>query len=480
MDMAMFCTNVLPRNGSSITVVGAGKSGQALAFLGKELGFSVFVTEQSPLKPETQKLFSSRGISWEETHSSRALEGDAIVLSSGIPPTSKVVKMAQENHGCLLGELDFVSPHIKGDILGITGSNGKSTTVALLAYLLQRVLGEDKVSAGGNIGIPLGEVALKEYACVVAELSSFQLYWAETPCLSGAAITNIVPDHLDWHGGYEAYVEAKRKIVRLLRTDVSNAPFVYRSQDASYIPEDLFSSHIKRFPFSWRSKKESPLQAQGIFASPEEVFLRKEEGDFFLFDPHRDLSLMGRHNVENAAFAVSLGLLWQKALGSTSLRRELKDFAALPHRCENRGTLHGVTFVNDSKGTNVAATVTALESLQGEIIVLLGGKGKGEDYEELARTVSQNAREAILFGAEAALLERELRGRCQNLSVVHDLEEAFRRALDLCRENDTILLSPACTSWDVYTSYAERGEHFRSLVQRTFYDIVAKRLRLSP
>ena len=171
--MAIFRTSVLPQNCSSITVVGAGKSGQALAFLGKELGFSVFVTEQSPLKGETKKIFSSRGISWEETHSLKALEGDAIVLSSGIPPTSEVVNMARENHRPLVGELDFVSPHIKGDIIGVTGSNGKSTTVALLAHLLQQLLGEDKVSAGGNIGIPLGEVALKEYACVVAELSSF-------------------------------------------------------------------------------------------------------------------------------------------------------------------------------------------------------------------------------------------------------------------------------------------------------------------
>ena len=478
--MAIFRTSVLPQNCSSITVVGAGKSGQALAFLGKELGFSVFVTEQSPLKGETKKIFSSRGISWEETHSLKALEGDAIVLSSGIPPTSEVVNMARENHRPLVGELDFVSPHIKGDIIGVTGSNGKSTTVALLAHLLQQLLGEDKVSAGGNIGIPLGEVALKEYACVVAELSSFQLYWAETPCLSGAAITNIVPDHLDWHGGYEAYVDAKRRIVRLLHAKTSKTPFVYRLQDSSYFPEHLFPSHVERFPFSWKNNEESCFETQGIFASPEKVFLRNDEENFFLFNPCKDLSLMGRHNVENAAFAVSLGLLWHKGLDFLSLQKELRGFTSLPHRCENRGTLHGVTFVNDSKGTNVAATVTALESLQGEIIVLLGGKGKGEDYEELARAVSENAREAILFGAEAPLLEKELRKRCENLSVVSNLEEAFRRALDLSRENDTILLSPACTSWDAYTSYAERGEHFRNLVQRTFHDTIAERLKLSP
>ena len=478
--MAAFRTSVLPRNCSAITVVGAGKSGQALAFLGKELGFSVFVTERSPIKPETQKLFSSRGISWEESHSSRALEGDAIILSSGIPPTSEVVTMARENQNLLVGELDFVSPYIKGDILGITGSNGKSTTVALLGHLLQRVLGEDKVSVGGNIGIPLGEVALKEYACVVAELSSFQLYWAETPCLSGAAITNIVPDHLDWHGGYEAYVEAKRKIVRLLHANISNVPFVYRFQDTLHVPEDLFSSHVGRYPFSWKGKETHSLEVQGIFASPEKVFLRKKGEDFFLFNPHKDLSLLGRHNVENAAFAVSLGLLWKKSLLPSSLQKELGSFVSLPHRCENRGTLHGITFVNDSKGTNVAATVTALESLEGEIIVLLGGKGKGEGYEELAKAVSQNTREAILFGAEAASLEKGLREKCNNLSVASDLEEAFRRALDLSRENDTILLSPACTSWDAYTSYAERGEHFRKLVKRTFYDSPAKRLKLSP
>ncbi len=479
--MTTLRTDILPPNCSSITVVGAGKSGRALALLGRDLGFSVFVTEKSPIKVETQALFSSRGISWEESHSPKALEGDAIVLSSGIPPTSEIVHMAQKNSRLLVGELDFVAPYIKGDILGVTGSNGKSTTVALLAHLLQRVLGEDVVSPGGNIGIPLAEMAFKEYVCIVAELSSFQLYWAQRPCLAGAAVTNIVPDHLDWHGGYDAYVEAKKNITRLLNPVIPSSPFIYRFQDASHIPENCFPPHIERFPFFWREGGEKYSdQNQGIFASSEEVFLRKGGKEIFLFDPRKDLSLLGKHNVENAAFAVSLGFLWKKGLESSALQKELGSFVSLPHRCENLGTVHGVTFVNDSKGTNVAAAVTALESLEGEIIVLLGGKGKGEHYGELAEAVSRNAREAILFGDEAASLEKTLRQKYTNLTVVRSLEEAFLRALDLSRENDTILLSPACTSWDAYTSYTERGEHFRKLAQRTFYDSKAKKHRLSP
>jgi UDP-N-acetylmuramoylalanine--D-glutamate ligase len=478
--MKEFRKNILSQNYSSIAVVGAGKSGRALALLGKELGLSVFVTETSPLPREVQSLFSSQGILWEETHSPRALEADALILSSGIPPTSEMVRMAREENIPVVGELDFVSPHIKGDIIGITGSNGKSTTVALLAHLLQKALGEDMVSPGGNIGIPLGEVALKNYACVVAELSSFQLHWAENPCLSGGGITNIVPDHLDWHGGYEAYVKAKMKMLHLFKKDSRVFPFIFRLQDVSYFPEKIFPPHIEAFPFFWKGAEGNPSPVRGIFASPEKVTLRKDKEEFFLFDPRKDLSLLGKHNVENAAFAASLGILWKANGDPKKILAGLSSFIPLAHRCENLGTLQGVTFVNDSKGTNVAATVTALESLEGEIIVLLGGKGKGEEYGELAEAVFQNTRAAILFGAEACSLEKALKGKCPHLYVVPTLEKAFSHALSLSRENDTVLLSPACTSWDAYRSYTERGEHFRDLVKRTYYDTSAGKLRLSP
>lgn len=468
-------------NYASITVVGGGKSGRALALLGKQLGMSVFLSDTSAVPPETRSFLQYSGIPWEEEHSKKILDQDAIILSSGIPPSSPVVSMAQEAKVPLLGELDFVTPHIKGDLIGVTGSNGKSTTVALLAHILQESFGE-KITAGGNIGIPLGELALKNYSCIVAELSSFQLYWAHASCLVGGGITNIVPDHLDWHGGYDSYVKAKKNILSLLNPDFSPF-FVFRNKDTSYFLKEDFHSSLGVFPFYWENEGEDAqkLWNKGIFANSEKVVLRNEGEEVFLFNPSKDLPLLGRHNVENAAFAASLAFLWRRSEDSSlKLLKGVRTFVSLPHRCENLGTKQGVTFVNDSKGTNVAATVTALESLEGNILILLGGKGKGEDYQELAKAVSLNARGAVLFGAEAPSLEKALQGKCPNLSVVPDLEKAFLRALDLSQENDTILLSPACTSWDAYKSYTERGDHFRNLVRRTFFDSERKKLTVLP
>ncbi|HOO63573.1 MAG TPA: UDP-N-acetylmuramoyl-L-alanine--D-glutamate ligase [Synergistaceae bacterium] len=469
----------LQQHFSSITVIGSGKSGQAIALLGKQLGMSVFVSEISSISSETRSSFCRNGISWEEGHTEKILEQDLVVLSSGIPPSSPAVVMASKNGIPLMGELDFVTPHIKGDIIGITGSNGKSTTVALLAHLLQKCYGEDKVVSGGNIGTPLGEHALKDYSCVIAELSSFQLYWAQNPCLVGAGITNVVPDHLDWHGNYEDYIEAKKNILRLLKNDVPSV-FIFREKDSSFFSQKDFPSRTEIFPFFWEDEEKGggKEKKQALIAGAQKVFLRKEGRELFLFNPKKDLPLLGKHNVENAAFAASLASLWRKKEPFPELLQGLQTFMALPHRCENLGTQHGVTFINDSKGTNVAATITALESLEGRILILLGGKGKGEDYQELAQAVSQNARGAILFGAEARALEKALRGKSEIFSVHSTLEEAYLRALSLAEEGDTILLSPSCTSWDAYESYVKRGEHFRELVGKTCFNPETKRLGL--
>ena len=467
-------------NYSSITVIGGGKSGRALALLGKRLGMSVFLSDMSPITSEARSVLQYHGIPWEEKHTEKILEQDAVILSSGISPSSSVVSMAQKAKVPLLGELDFVTPHIKGDLLGVTGSNGKSTTVALLAHILQKSFGEEKITSGGNIGIPLGELALKDYSCIVAELSSFQLHWAHSPCLMGGGITNLVPDHLDWHGGYDSYVKAKKNILSLLKNNLSPF-FVFRGEDMAYFSKEDFYSFVHAFPFYWeQDEKNSQKLNKGVFATSQGVVLRKENEEIFLFNPTKDFPLLGKHNIENAAFAASLAFLWRTKDPSLNMREGIRSFSSLPHRCENLGTKGGVTFVNDSKGTNVAATITALESLEGDIIILLGGKGKGEQYHKLAEAVSRNAREAILFGAEAPFLGKALQEKVSHLSVVPDLEKAFLRALELSRENDTILLSPACTSWDAYRSYTERGDHFRSLVEKTSFDPQQNKLAILP
>lgn len=447
-------------SGKKITILGAGVSGLALARLASRLGADVFLSEAKDISTETAEMLKSEGIAFEMGgHSQKTLDCDQAVVGSGFPPTAEVVAMLKEHGVPLIGELDFVGPFLHGRLVAVTGSNGKTTTTSLVGHLLEST--GARVATVGNIGKPIADIACVEYDYIVVELSSFQLYWSNELSLDMAIVTNIAPDHIDWHGSFENYVEAK---ARLLSFVVDGGFSIVQERDMGI----LEARKEKAFALAWgEAAYPNAIVLDNETKSAKLYRKETEEGEkkeIRLFG-FADTRLLGNHNMENVAMAMAaLHLLGIDPLSALSA---LGTYTPPPHRCALVAEIEGVSYVDDSKGTNVAATVTALASLPGKKIVILGGRGKGEDYGQLKVALQANARWAILIGEAAPEIANALKKNgYTDFSIVEGMEEAVKNAAERALPGDMVLLSPACTSWDMYKNYGERGDHFASLVRR--------------
>jgi UDP-N-acetylmuramoylalanine--D-glutamate ligase len=442
--------------GKRITIIGSGVSGKGLATLAAGLGASVFVTERKHLDEEARTLFRENDIAWEEDgHSDRACDADLVVAGSGIPPSALVVVQARKMGIPVTGELDFLAPFLRGKVIGVTGSNGKSTTTSLLGHMLTRK--GYAVSVAGNIGTSLADSALREWDYIVVELSSFQLFWNSSLSCSVAVVTNLAPDHIDWHGSYEEYVRAKGRIIA---TQKESGMAIIQERDRTALGATLSDERL--VCFSWKNEFSGRCE-KAILAdeNSRSVYIRngKSEEILFGFD---DLPIIGRHNIENGSMAAGvLHLLGEKS-GIPSLFR---GFTGLPHRCEKVAEIGGILFIDDSKGTNVASTCTALTSIDGPKAIILGGQGKGEDYAPLAETVRKEAVAAVVMGEEREKIVSALKLEGYEAIIeANGMEDAVRKAASALHGKGVVLLSPACTSWDMYPNYKKRGEHFKSVV----------------
>ncbi len=442
-----------------ISVIGAGISGQGLALLAKNLGYDVFVSEQKNINDETKNLFTQNNINFEEGHSNKVFENvSEILVSAGISPKAEILLKAQELNIKIIGELDFVIPHIKSNkIICVTGSNGKSTVTSLIGHILNKA--GLKAGAGGNLGTASAKFTQEKYDAVVLELSSFQLERANNNLRSCVSIiTNLAPDHIDWHGSYENYVKAKAKILNLRD---KNAFGIIQDRDVK-----LLNPSGNIITLSWNETPGHKFSGH-IYMAEDKAFLILNGEKIKLFD-YSDTNLIGSHNFENVAMSLTaLNLLGLKNLPESKIL--LDGFKALPHRCEFAGELNGVIYIDDSKGTNVAASITAMKSINKRKIIILGGQGKGEIYNELAQTVKEECDGAVLIGEEANKIKLALENAGfdkKNIFMAgSSMEEAVNISVRIAKPGMCVLLSPACTSWDMYKSYKIRGEHFCKLVQ---------------
>ena len=441
--------------GKKLVIIGAGVSGQGLALLARSLGANVLVSEQRTITDEAKEFFTQNDITYEEVgHSQRVFDGtDEILISSGIPPQSEILHEAANHAIKMTGELDFVLPHIRtSKLLCVTGSNGKSTVTSLIGHILTRA--GLKAGAGGNLGTASAKFTQEDFDAVVLELSSFQLARATHNMHSRVAIiTNLAPDHIDWHGSYEAYVEAKSRVLTLRDPEGWG---IIQDRDA-----EILKPSGKIITLSWNEKPEHAFTGH-IFMSEASAFLTLDGQTRKIFD-YEDTTLIGSHNLENVAMSLCAVNLIHDISNVKSL---LDGFRPLPHRCEDAGTLNGVKYIDDSKGTNVAATITAMTSIRGRKIIILGGQGKGEDYAPLAEAVKAQCDGAVLIGEEAGKIQAALESAgYTSFHRVNSMEEAVETAARLASPGMVVLLSPACTSWDMYKSYKARGEHFCRIVR---------------
>ena len=439
------------KNMGSVTIIGLGVSGIGLAKLAKSVGIKVFISEiKNDISDLQLQELKQLGVDYElGGHTERALECDAVLLSSGISPRSAAVLCASRKGVPCIGELDFVSTYLSSKLIGITGSNGKTTTTSLVAHILNGM--GVSCAATGNIGKSIADFVGTSYECLAVELSSFQLFWANRFQCDVAVVTNIAPDHIDWHGSFDEYVASKR---RLLSLQGPEGWSILQKRDRSLLGRD---TKTRTLCLSWDSN-ENPWE---ICMGKKYAYLNTDEQRISLFS-YENLSLVGNHNMENIAMASAAVWCLTKRVSES---HSLETFSPLHHRCELVGEIDGVLYIDDSKGTNVAASSTAMESINGRKIVILGGQGKGEDYAPLAKTVAREAEWAVLLGSEADKIESALHEEhYTSIYRATDMDEAVRFSKSVASSGMVVLLSPACTSWDMYPNYKARGEHFKQAV----------------
>jgi len=371
-----------------------------------------------------------------------------LVLSPGIPMDDPVVDTARAAGVPVAGDIDLFMREANAPVVGITGSNAKSTVTELVGAMA-RAAGR-AVGVGGNLGTPALDLLSPENELYVLELSSFQLERAGDLGLAVAAVLNISADHLDRHGSMSGYREAKHRIFRGCKT------VVFNREDALTAP--VLAADTRRL--SWGL--DAPQAGEfGLRTTAAGEFLCQGEDTLLAVS---ELGIAGRHNVANALAALALG--HGAGLPLPAMVAALRAFRGLPHRCEVVADIAGVRYVNDSKGTNVGAAEAALQGLGGErdTVLIAGGQGKGADFASLRPAVARHCRALVLFGEDAPALRAAL-ATAAPVTMAESLEDAFAAAVAQAQPGDTVLLSPACASFDMFSGYAERGETFRALVR---------------
>jgi UDP-N-acetylmuramoylalanine--D-glutamate ligase len=437
-----------------VLVVGLGKSGVASALFLQARGAKVTVSDSKPQDQlgEEIPVLLDHGIAVETGgHGERTFRGqDLIVVSPGVPVDSPPLVQARSLGEPVIGEIELASQFLPKNIVAITGSNGKTTTTTLAGEII--AAGGFSTAVGGNIGTPA--ISLVEQAkpetVVVLEVSSFQLETIRTFRPKVAVVLNITPDHLDRHRTFEAYTNAKARIFENQRPEdfaVLNADDIASAALASRSQAQVF----------WISHKKEVKQ--GTYVRDGRIFFRDSKGQHEIMQTS-EIPLKGGHNVENVLAAVCVGALTGCDAGS--IATAVRNFKAVEHRLEYVATIRGVEYYNDSKATNVDATIKALESFPANVHLILGGKDKDSDYTQLNDLLKQRVKRVYTIGAAAEKIESQIKG--VEFDHSETLETALRRASAIAASGDVVLLAPACASFDQFQNYEHRGRVFKEVV----------------
>jgi UDP-N-acetylmuramoylalanine--D-glutamate ligase len=427
-------------------ILGLGATGAAIARYLIARGERVLVVDSRAEPPGLRELRTAHpDVDIElETLDPRWLDGASrVLLSPGLAYDLPLVAEARRRGLAVLGDIELFALAARAPVIAVTGSNGKSTVTTLAAKILEA---QGLVApAGGNLGPPALDLLDGDADAYVLEISSFQMETTETLAPLAAAVLNISADHLDRHGTLERYAELKEKLLHLAEWAVVNAddPLVAA----------MGARHPRAVPFSVRTELERGFS---IVARDGERWLARDGAPLLRA---AELKLRGTHNEANALAA--LAVTAELSPNDDASRGVLRTFSGLPHRCEHIATRRGVVYVDDSKGTNVGATLAALHGLAGPLVLIAGGLGKGQKFEPLAAGARGKLRAAVLIGAAAAELERVLGPVCRTARAA-SMDDAVARAAELAERGDTVLLSPACASQDMFRDYHERGQMFAS------------------
>ncbi len=449
-------------NPTYTVVLGGGESGVGAAILAKDLGMKVFLSDFGTVPARYADILSAEGIDWEQGGHTldKILSADQVVKSPGIPPTAPVMKAITEKGIPVISEIEFAGRYTKSKMVCITGSNGKTTTT-MLTYHILRDAGVN-VGLAGNVGRSLAlQVAREPHDVYVIELSSFQLENMYDFRANIAVILNITPDHLDrYDGKMQNYVNAK---FRILNNLTPQDAFIYWHDDPVIARQlEHVTTEASLYPFS-----EEPLPESRAWVDKESDEIVFSTPGTSMTMPRSELSLHGLHNLYNSlAAGLSACLL---DIRRDDIRRALSDFEGVSHRLERIGVVDGVTWINDSKATNVNSCWYALECMPEKadpsVVLILGGKDKGNDYSEILPLVRRKVKAVVCMGKDNAKLLDFFSAEVPAIRSTHSLDDAVAACRELAAEGDTVLLSPCCASFDLFNSYEHRGDLFRDAVK---------------
>lgn len=438
-----------------IVILGAAESGAGAAVLAKKKGFDVFVSDMSTIKDKYKKMLDDHGIEWEEGHHTEEmiLNADEVIKSPGIPATAPMIQKITAKGIHIISEIEFAGRYTDSKMICITGSNGKTTTTSLIYHIFKEA-GYD-VGLAGNIGNSLAlQVAEDPHEYYIIELSSFQLDNMYDFRADIAILLNITPDHLDRYDNcMQNYVDAK---MRIIQNQTEKDAFIYWNDDP-IIKRELEKYDIKaiQYPFS-------ELKENGSIGYIE-------EGEYTIETPvpfnmeQEEMSLTGKHNIYNSLAAGIASDI--SGIKKEIIRKSLGDFPGVEHRLEKVATIKGVHYVNDSKATNVDACWYALESMKTKVILIIGGKDKGNDYTAIEELVRKKCSGIVYLGADNS----KLHGFFDRLGIpvrdTHSMKECVNACYEMAKTGETVLLSPCCASFDLFKNMEDRGEQFKSLVR---------------
>lgn len=439
-----------------LVVLGGGESGVGTAILGKKKGYEVFLSDFGKIKNNYKEVLILNQIPWEEEmHTDDLiLNADVVMKSPGIPDKSPIVKKLKEKNIPIISEIEFANKFTNVVTVGITGSNGKTTTTMLTHHLLKQ--GGLNVGLAGNIGKSYAwQIAENKFEAYVLELSSFQLDGVIDYKPHIAVITNISPDHLDrYNYDYNLYIEAK---FRITKNQTEDDYLIYDADDEA-ITGWLEKNKIraKKIPFSLTKTLE-----EGAYIKDNTIYTNINNETFIM--PINELALEGKHNVKNAMAATTVAQLMR--IRKATIRESLSDFQGVEHRLEKVLKIQNVQYVNDSKATNVNATFFALDSMTTPTVWIVGGVDKGNDYAELMPLVREKVKAIVCLGVDNSKIIDAFSNVVDVMVETTSMTEAVKIAQKMAEKGDTVLLSPACASFDLFESYEDRGKQFKNAVQ---------------
>lgn len=439
-----------------LVILGAGESGVGTALLGKQKGYEVFVSDKQKIKENYKQVLIHNEIHWEEEKHTETLilNADVVMKSPGIPEKAPIVKQLVEKGVSVISEIEFASQFTDAIIVGITGSNGKTTTATLTHHILKK--GGLNVTLAGNIGKSFAaQVAEGKHDVYVLELSSFQLDGIINFRPHIAVLTNITEDHLDrYEYDFEKYIDSKFRIVM---NQNENDFFIYDGDDA-VIVNRLNKTGIKsqKLPFSIIKHLE-----EGASIKNEKIRITTNKTTLEM--PVKSLELQGNHNLKNAMAASTIAKLL--SIRKETIRESLQNFHGVEHRLETVLKIENITYINDSKATNVNATFYALESMTSPTVWIVGGVDKGNNYEELLPLVNEKVKAIVCLGLDNEKIIQAFGNIVPLMTETESMKDAVEVATRIAERGDTVLLSPACASFDLFENYEDRGRQFKNAVR---------------